>query len=180
MMMSEMKRRMRKAVNKLRYEPPSVPPEISRGIERFSEGFSLIEVIATILVTAILGVIFINFMGTAMSRSARAVLNVEAEAKAQALMERIVAEYAVEINKDNPSDALTTIKSQDHGSTVTKKFIAFDSNGEVSIERDSPPTDTLKITIVWDTPDAPSSGGTALTSLLTNSRRSSGTPPVAF
>ena len=54
------------------------------------------------MATAILGVIFINFMGTAMSKSTRAVSNVEAEANAQALMEQIVSDYAVKINEGCP------------------------------------------------------------------------------
>ena len=178
MIMGEMKLHIRNTATALQNETSSVPLQMGRGIERCTGGFSLIEVIATILVTAILGVIFINFMGTAMSRSARAVLNVEAEANAQALMEQIVAEYAVEINKDNPSGALATIVANNYGSTVTKQYITFASNGDQVIS--GAPTDTLKITILWDTPDAPNSAGTALTTLLTNSRRSSGVPPVAF
>ena len=64
------------------------------------------EVIVTIVAAAILGVIFINFMGTAMSKSTRAVSNVEAEANAQALMEQIVSDYTVKINEAGLPDAL--------------------------------------------------------------------------
>jgi hypothetical protein len=137
-----------------------------------------VEVIVTILAAGILGVIFINFMGTAMSRSARAVLNVEAEGNAQALMEQIVAEYAIEINKADPSGALSTVFGKNYGNTVTKQYILFTSGGDLVAS--VAPTDTLKITVLWDAPDAPNVGGTAITTLLTNSRRSAGDPPVAF
>ena len=62
---------------------------------RLPLGFSLVEVIAAILVTAILGVIFVNFMGTAMSKSTKAVDVVQGEAAAEGVLERIVADYAL-------------------------------------------------------------------------------------
>ena len=52
------------------------------------------------MATAILGVIFINFMGTAMSKSVRAVEMVQGEARAEALLERIVADYVLKMNQD--------------------------------------------------------------------------------
>ena len=87
------------------------------------------EVIVTIMATAILGVIFINFMGTAMSKSTRAVSNVEAEANAQALMEQIVSDYVVKINEASLPDALNFILNKNYGASVTKKYITFDLSG---------------------------------------------------
>jgi type II secretory pathway pseudopilin PulG len=153
-------------------------------IERREGGFTLVEVIVTIVATAILGVIFINFMGTAMSRSTRAVLNVEAEANAQALMEQIVSDYAVEINNANPSGALETIRNRSYpnylSSAINRRYIRFDTNGNEEILPLGTTSDTLKITVVWDIPDVTEAGDTAITTLLTNSRRSAGDPAVAF
>ena len=147
-------------------------------IERREDGFTLVEVIVTIVATAILGVIFINFMGTAMSKSTRAVSNVEAEANAQALMEQIVSDYTVKINETGLPDALDFIFKKDYGTSVTKKYITFSPSGD-QVESGSA-TDTLKITVVWDISDIPQTGGTAITTLLTKSRWSAGDPAVAF
>ena len=141
-------------------------------------GFTLVEVIVTIVATAILGVIFINFMGTAMSKSTRAVSNVEAEANAQALMEQIVSDYTVKINETGLPDALDFILKKNYGTSVTKKYITFDPSGN-QVESGSA-TDTLKITVVWDISDIPQAGGTAITTLLTKSRLSAADPAVAF
>jgi type II secretory pathway pseudopilin PulG len=146
-------------------------------------GFTLVEVIVTIVATAILGVIFMNFMGTAMSKSTRAVLNVEAEANAQRLIEQIASDYAVEINKADPSNALDTIfnKTYDasvYGASVDKKYITFNTSGDQVAS--GTPTDTLKITVTWNVPGVPEVGGGAITTLLTNSRRSAGDAAVAF
>ena len=70
------------------------------------------EVIVTIVVTAILGAIFINFMGTAMSKSVFAVDYVNSEARTEAKLEEIIADYVSEINKSDPSTALATIKGK--------------------------------------------------------------------
>ena len=73
-------------------------------------GFTLIEVIVTIMATAILGVIFINFMGTAMSKSVRSVEMVQGEASAEAVLERIIADYVLKMNQDSAT-ALGLIKT---------------------------------------------------------------------
>ena len=149
------------------------------GVREHREGgFTLVEVIATIVVAAILGVIFINFMGTAMSKSTRAVSNVEAEANAQALMEQIVSDYVVKINETVPPDALDFIFKKDYGTSVTKKYITFSPSGD-QVESGTA-TDTLKITVVWNIPDVTQVGGTAITTLLTKSRVSKEDPAVAF
>ncbi len=68
-------------------------------------GFTLIEVIATIIVMGILAAFFIHFMGTALNDSWQSVEVVADEAKAEGLMERIIADYVEQIN-DNPDTAL--------------------------------------------------------------------------
>lgn len=147
-------------------------------------GFTLLEVIVTILATAILGVIFINFMGTAMSRSVRAVEMVQGEASAEATLERILADYVLRINQDN-STALGLIKTdieppiQKYGTNVSTGYIVFDSaacvppvaNLECSKNDTGGLNRTLRVTVA-----AP---GSDLTILLTRSRDAN-SPPVAF
>jgi prepilin-type N-terminal cleavage/methylation domain-containing protein len=141
----------------------------------FPHGFTLVEVIVTILATAILGAIFINFMGTAMSKSTQAVEMVQGEAAAEATLERIVADYVLKTNQNNAT-ALGLIKTdidppnKVYGDNVSATYITFDAGGnEVSdtlgLNR------TLKVTIA--------ASGNDLTTLLTRSRDAN-SPPVAF
>lgn len=140
--------------------------------------FTLVEVIVTILATAILGVIFTSFMGTAMSKSVRSVEIVRGEADAEALLEQIVADYVYELNRD-PA-ALNTMKgyidlpTRKYGASVTADYIVFDPNtgnetpyggADENLKR------TLKVTVA--------AAGNDLVTLLTRSR-SANSPPVPF
>jgi prepilin-type N-terminal cleavage/methylation domain-containing protein len=142
-------------------------------------GFTLVEVIVTIIATAIVAVIFINFMGTAMSRSTQAVDMVRDEAGAEALLECIVADYVLKMNQDS-STALPTLRNAINNKSicglndprtpgVTTAYIIFDSNGN-----EAPDTAglnrTLKVTVA--------AAGYDLTTLLTLSRGTN-SPPVA-
>ena len=142
------------------------------------------EVIVTIIATAILGVIFINFMGTAMSKSTRAVEMVQGEALAEAILERIIADYIFKINQ-NSSTALGLIKTDiDYLSKSTApmyrqtishstpqpvcrplRIIECSKNDTSGLNR------TLKVTVA--------ASGNDLTILLTPSRDAN-SPPVAF
>jgi prepilin-type N-terminal cleavage/methylation domain-containing protein len=156
---------------------------------RGSNGFTLMEVIVTIVAAGILGVIFMNFMGTAMSRSVRSVLNVEAEANAQALMELIVSDYAVEINKADPSGALETIRTRSFpvgnypGAAIQgRRYVTLNNTtGDLTVLPESTTSgDTLRVVVVWNIPEVPETGGTAITTLLTRTRRNAEDPAVAF
>ena len=150
----------------------------------FNKGFTLVEVIVTIIATAILGVIFINFMGTAMSKSVRSIEMVQGEASAEATLERIIADYVFKINQDS-STALGLIKTdiglpiQKYGTNVSANYIIFDSaacvplgaNLECSKDDTSGLNRTLKVTVA--------ASGNDLTILLTPSRHTN-SPPVAF
>lgn len=139
-------------------------------------GFTLIEIIATVIIMGILAAFFIHFMGTALSDSWRSVELVTDEAKAVGLMEKIIAEYVERINS-NPDAALPIIVSRessyeadpDYGMPVTMGYIVFNASGD-----EQPDTSginrNLKVTI-----EAP---GHSLTTLLTKSRTDSNDPPV--
>lgn len=62
-------------------------------ISRSEKGFTLVEVIITIIVAAILGSFLITFMGTAVTRSADPIIRAQNLAAAGATMERITADY---------------------------------------------------------------------------------------
>jgi type II secretory pathway pseudopilin PulG len=139
-----------------------------RGFRRIIAGFTLIEVIVTILMAAIMGAFFIQFMGTAMSRSTRALEHVRDEAEAEALMEQIIADYVAEINRNDPSLALGAIMGRSYGSGVQMRYINFNSSGVEETLVPPNTSNTLKVIV-----QAP---GSDLISLLTNSRLPA-TPP---
>ena len=137
-----------------------------------SKGFTLVEVIVTIMAAGILGAIFIQFMGTALNSSWNAVEIVRDEADAEKVMEQIIADYVANINND-PAAALNNMVTTYNGQTIdgihiTSQYTAFDDFGnEVS------PTsnDTLKVVLSSSGPVSPAiTGRYSLTTILTNSR----------
>jgi prepilin-type N-terminal cleavage/methylation domain-containing protein len=138
------------------------------------QGFTLVEVIATIIVTAILGVIFVNFMGTAMSKSTQAIDVVQGEAAAEGVLERIAADYIFKMNQ-NFSTALGLIKADIdsqtvYGANVSAVYIQFLASGSED-PGFSGTSRTLKVTVA--------AAGSDLTTLLTQSRGAN-SPAVAF
>ena len=138
------------------------------------KGFTLVEVIVTVIATAILGVIFTNFMGTAMSKSVRSVEMVQGEASAEATLEGIVADYVQKMNQNNDT-ALGLIKTDIdnknvYGDNVTAAYIIFDSSGNEAADTTGL-NRTLKVTVA--------AAGNDLVTLLTHSRNAN-SPPVPF
>jgi prepilin-type N-terminal cleavage/methylation domain-containing protein len=142
-------------------------------------GFTLIEVIATVVVMGILAAFFMHFMGTALEDSWQSVEVVADEAKAEGLMNKIIAEYVELMNGNNYATALTTIAGRetsyesdsDYGMPVTMGYIVFDSNGAEQPDT-AGENRNLKITV--------ESPGEDLTTILSQSRTSSNDPPVIY
>lgn len=140
-------------------------------------GFTLLEVIVTIVAAAIVGVIFIQFMGTAMSQSVRPLSFVAGEAEAERLLERVTADYVYEVNRD-PEGALVTLKglidppTRKYGEKVSAAWVAFDAGGnEIPYTGPAEAARTLKVTV--------GAAGHDLVALFTRSRTAN-SPPVAF
>lgn len=133
-------------------------------------GFTLIEIIVTILLGSILAALMFQFMGTALTGSSGPVNIVRDSADMEALMEEVIADYVKRINA-NPATALALMKTDAdalvYGSEVTMAYIEFDGSGNEAV-RASPPTDTLKVTV--------QSAGHTLVTLLTNSRAQTDDP----
>jgi prepilin-type N-terminal cleavage/methylation domain-containing protein len=146
---------------------------------RCENGFTLIEVIATVLVIGILAAFFIHFMGTALNDSWRSVEQVADEAKAEGLMEKIIADYVERINDNNPDTALSRIVNResfyesdsDYGLPVTMQYIIFDTNGDEQADTMGE-NRNLKVTV-----EPP---GFNLTTILSQSRTDTSQPPVIW
>jgi prepilin-type N-terminal cleavage/methylation domain-containing protein len=106
-----------------------------------SGGFTLVEVILTLLAAGILSVFFINFMGAALDYSWKSVEIVIGDADTEGKMEEIIAYYTSKINDDaNLDTALSAVVSNYNGQStngvcVTTQYMGFDAGGN---EMDQP------------------------------------------
>ena len=132
-------------------------------------GFTLVEIIATIIVMGILAAFFVQFMGTAQTKSWKSVELVAAEAEAEGKLEEIIAYFTSKINHD-PDNALNAVKTNNFGSNVSMDYIEFQGGNENIIV--SGTTTNLKVTI--------NTQGNSLTTILTKSRTRSEDPSVNY
>ena len=98
-----------------------------------SGGFTLVEVIVTLMAAGIMSVFFINFLGAALDFSWKSVEIVTSDAETQGKMEEIIAYYTSKIN-DDPDSALSIVVSNYNGQStndilVTTQYMGFDSSG---------------------------------------------------
>jgi hypothetical protein len=85
----------------------------------------------------------------------------------ETLMDQIVTDYVLEINKDDPSGALTAIEGKSYGSTkvtVSMAYITFNTSGAEQAVPSPGKSSTLKVTVTRN------DTGSSLTTLLTESR----------
>ncbi len=143
-----------------------------------TSGFTLIEIIVSLVAAGILSIFYFHFMGTAMDFSWKSVELVAGEAKAEGLMERIIADYVIRINQ-NPDTALAQIEAleatyesdADYGNPVTMEYITYDSAGNESTVSSPGTSNNLKVTV-----EAP---GNDFTTILTKSRNDT-TDPIIY
>ena len=150
-----------------------------------SNGFTLVEIIVTIVAAGILGAIFVHLMGTALNASWNSVEIVRDESNGEKLMERIIAEYVSLLNHD-PATTLGTIDDY-HGQTIyginiTANYIQFDAGGNEVIIGPPPATgENLKFVL-----QAPSQVAPAIrfrypmTTILTKSRTTNNDQIVSY
>ena len=114
-----------------------------------SRGFTLVEVILTLIAAGILSVFFVNYMGAALDFSWKSVEIVTSDAETEGKMEEIIAYYTSKINED-PDTALTAVVSNYNNQftndiRVTTQYIGFDAGG-AEIDPASSVTFVLKVT----------------------------------
>lgn len=155
---------------------------ISRRLRTPQAGFTLIEVIVSIVVGAIVGVILLSYMGTQLIHSGDPVNIARAEGAAEMWMERILSDYVQEMNTPASfSTALATIFARDYTSgiynmpasvTLTRTCVTYDAAGdEVTVTCGATSTN-LKVTV--------QAGGHSLTTILTAQRVTSGDPVTYY
>jgi prepilin-type N-terminal cleavage/methylation domain-containing protein len=113
-----------------------------------SKGFTLVEIIVTIVAAGILGAIFVHLMGTALNASWNSVEIVRDESNGEGVMERIIADYVADINND-PDNALGNVVTNYNGLTIdgitiTTQYIVFDAGGN---EVPAALSDNLKVVL---------------------------------
>lgn len=156
--------------------------KFSRFIPTPKAGFTLIEVILAIMLGAIMGVIFITYMGTHLTRSGDPVNIARYEGVAEMWMERIISDYVQVMNTPaGYSTALATISARDYTGgiynmpasvTLTRTYVAYDAGGnEIDVSAVGGTSTNLKVTV--------QAGGYSLTSILT-AERSTNLDPVTF
>ena len=136
------------------------------------KGFTLVEIIITLIATGILGTIFVHLLGTALSESWSTVELVRDEADAVGVMEEIIADYVYLMNT-NPAGALTQlITNKDggaYGTGVDMQWVDFDPSGD--LVGPVTPGNTLMVTVQVS--------GKDLINILTNSR-AAGHPLIRY
>jgi len=93
------------------------------------KGFTLIEIILTLVVAAILGTILVQFMGTSLTRCAEPVIMVQEGFSLSAVMEKMTAHYKYLLATDN--NPLTTFKNNIQNGNVEENTPYF---GQYSIQ----------------------------------------------
>lgn len=157
---------------------------ISRKSRTPQAGFTLIEVIVSIVVGAIVGVILLTYMGTQLIHSGDPINIARAEGAAEMWMERIMSDYVQEMNTPasstpNYTMALATIYDRTIDGTyynmpasvtLIRTYVTYDGAGnEVAAGGAST---NLKVTV--------QAGGYGLTSILTAQRVTSGDPVTYY
>jgi prepilin-type N-terminal cleavage/methylation domain-containing protein len=126
-------------------------------------GFTLIEIIVTLTVTAILSVMLVQFMGTSLSRSAEPILSLQEGMALQGIFENMNADYKQLLLTDNTPLVTfkTRVETAGYYGTYAlpdSKYVLFDG-AQVEMPCNTPDCRILKVTI--------SIGDHSLTSLFT-------------
>jgi len=136
-----------------------------------SNGFTLVEIIATIIVMGILSAFFIHFMGTALDDSWKSVEMIAGEAAAEAKLEEITAYFTSVINDDSRMTNALSIVASEFSGDASMEYVVFGNDGAPTIDVFGL-NRTLRVTV-----EVP---GNPLTTILTQSRTEATDPKVDY
>jgi prepilin-type N-terminal cleavage/methylation domain-containing protein len=114
-------------------------------------GFTLIEIIVTLTVTAILSVMLAQFMGTSISRSAEPIVSMHEGMTLQSIFESMNADYKqLLLTEPTPLEIFKMrVETAGHYGTYAltdSKYVRFDGN-QVEVPCNTPDCRILKVTI---------------------------------
>lgn len=119
---------------------------------RTDKGFTLIEVITSLVIISIFGIIFVSFFQTQIAGSTKSVIDVQQGFALEEVMEKIKADYEFLLNSD--ATPLITLQanivdpSSPYGVyTAVTKFIEFDASENEAVAACTVDCTNLKITI---------------------------------
>ncbi|MDY6792922.1 MAG: type II secretion system protein [Thermodesulfobacteriota bacterium] len=136
-----------------------------------NQGFTLLEVVITLIVGSILGTILVQFMGTSMKNSFEPVVMVQEANGVHEIMEKLNSVYKMRLmtSADNPlADFKTDVETGmnpplapviGHYTVNETRYITFTGGVEDAADDPSPDPRVLKVTITH--------GGQSLTALFT-------------
>ena len=117
-------------------------------------GFTLIEVIITIVIVAILGTIFVTFMGTGVVGSSTPVININSSLSLRKVMENMTADYRntvfskadlITLRTNIGAEGTSPVNNYGSYTVDRNRFILFD--GTNTEANDAVNLNLLKVTI---------------------------------
>jgi len=125
------------------------------------EGFTLIEVIVTFVLAAILAAFLVQFLGSNLTGSSISVIRVQNHYELIKIVEKINVDYS-NLMQAGDTNALVTLRSRIQAGNVAgnnpyfgrytqvTKFITFDPATKIEQSAETPGSSTLKVTITRD------------------------------
>ncbi|MFW6325033.1 MAG: type IV pilus modification PilV family protein [Desulfovibrionales bacterium] len=113
-----------------------------------AEGFTLIEIIVTLVLVSFLALVLYSLQGTALTSSAQSILNSQQKLELKQEVENIVSKYARFVNAAADNTYLETFKADiETDPSVACSYITFDNGIE---QPSGSQTNTLKVTVTND------------------------------
>lgn len=128
--------------------------------QRRQHGFTLIEIIVTLVIAGLLGALLVSMLGTTLLRSSDPATAARQSAQAESDLEAVVATYVAHVNA-NTSGTLAYVQAQ-HPANATLSYATVSIGG----------FDALRVTATV--------GQTSVSTLLTQARTNGADSPVKY
>lgn len=131
------------------------------GQDRARRGFTLVEIIVTVVLAGLLGALLVNMLGTTLIKGGSASITASESAQAESIIERVVATFVDHVNT-NTTGSLAYVQAQ-HPANATLSYTSLTMAGSVP---------ALRVTATV--------GGSSATTLLTQSRTNAADSAVKY